>query len=66
MARLAGHVAMIAVALGLLLSSHAMAQQGDDLSALDAQVTKLYGEGKYGEAIPLAQRSLAIYEKSLV
>src|SRR5207244_664743 len=30
---------------------------------LDAQVLKLYGEGKHNGAIPLAQRALAIYEQ---
>ena len=32
---------------------------------LHGQVMKLYGEGKYREAIPLAGRSLAIREKAL-
>ena len=31
----------------------AQAQQGDDANALNAQATKLYGEGKYDQAIPL-------------
>lgn len=32
---------------------------------LDQQVEKLYGEGKYAEAIPLAEQSLAIKEREL-
>jgi CHAT domain-containing protein/tetratricopeptide (TPR) repeat protein len=32
---------------------------------LNQQVIKLYGQGKYREAIPIAQRSLAILEKAL-
>ena len=53
------------VALGAVLTSPARAQQGDDADALNAGVVRLYGEGRYGEAIPLAQRSLAIREKAL-
>jgi hypothetical protein len=39
-----------------------VARQGDDADALNAQIVKLYGEGKYTEAIPLAQRVLTIRE----
>ena len=42
--------------------------QSDELAEaerLNEQVEQLYKEGKYSEAIPLAQRSLAIYEKAL-
>jgi CHAT domain-containing protein/tetratricopeptide (TPR) repeat protein len=34
-----------------------------DLDALDAQVEKLYHQGRYGEALPLAQRVVAMAEK---
>lgn len=34
-------------------------------AALSARVMELQWAGKYSEAIPLAQRTLAIYEKSL-
>jgi len=50
---------------GVGLALPATAQQGDDADALNSQVIKLYGEGKYAEAIPLAQRVLAIREKAL-
>jgi tetratricopeptide (TPR) repeat protein len=42
--------------------------QGDDpaeAKALDEQVDKLYQQGRYAEAIPLAIRALAIHEKAL-
>jgi CHAT domain-containing protein/tetratricopeptide (TPR) repeat protein len=65
MTRLARLVARMVVAWGLVLAPLAVAQQDDDADALNAQVNKLHGEGKYTEAIPLAQRLLAIREKSL-
>jgi CHAT domain-containing protein len=39
--------------------------QTKEAGALSAQFTKLYQQGRYSEAIPLAQRILAISEKSL-
>jgi hypothetical protein len=42
----------------------AIAQQ-DDAAALDKRVAELRRVGKYSEAIPLAQRALAIWEKAL-
>ena len=36
-----------------------------DAAALNQQVTQLYNQGHYSEAIPLAQRALAIREKAL-
>ena len=65
MARLARLVAGMLVAWGLVLAPPAMAQQGEDADALNAQVIKLYGEGKYTDAIPLAKRVLTIREKAL-
>ena len=35
-----------------------------DAAALNQQVTQLYNQGRYSEAIPLAQRALAIREKA--
>ena len=58
-------VATIVMAWGLVLARPAVAQQGDNANALNAQALKLYGEGKYAEAIPLAQRALAIGESTL-
>ena len=54
-----------ALAWGLVLAPPALAQQGDDADALNAQITKLFGEGKYADAVPLAQRVLTIREKAL-
>ena len=65
MARLAGLMAAMVVGWVLALGPPAMAQQGDDAEALSAQVRRLYGEGKYAEAIPLAQRVLALRETAL-
>ncbi len=65
MARFARHLGRIVLALGLVLAPPAMAQKADDTDALSAQVVELYGEGKYGEAIPIAQRVLALREKAL-
>ena len=39
--------------------------QTKDAEAFTAQFTELYQQGRYSEAIPLAQRILAISEKSL-
>ena len=36
-----------------------------DAAALNQQVTQLYNQGRYSEAIPLAQRALALREKAL-
>ncbi len=68
--RLARVMAGMVVTWGLL-APLAVAQQGDGTDVLkaadvlEAQVVKLYGEGKYAEAIPLGQRLLAIREKAL-
>ncbi len=40
-------------------------QELDEAKSLNQQVVKLYQAGKYAEAIPLAQRALAIREKAL-
>ena len=39
--------------------------QVDEAAALNQQVLQLYSQGRYSEAIPLAQRTLAIVEKAL-
>ena len=60
---------VLAVFLGLVAAlsidvklAHTQTKEAD---ALTAQYTKLYEQGRYSEAIPLAQRILAIREKSL-
>ena len=56
MARLVRLVVVIVLAWRLVLAPFAVAQQGPDhpdgVGALNAQVIKLYSEGKYSEAIP--------------
>ena len=37
----------------------------EEAKRLDEQISKLYGEGKYSAAIPLAQRALALREQGL-
>ena len=48
-----------------LLMPHAALAQVDEAAALNQQVMQLYSRGRYSEAIPLAQRMLAIVEKAL-
>ena len=38
----------------------AQAQGGEDLAALHAQVRQLHGQGKYAEAITIAERYVAL------
>ena len=64
MVRLARFVAGIVVA-GLMLAQPSVAQQDNNADAHNNQAIKLYGEGKYAEAIPLAERALEIREKAL-
>jgi CHAT domain-containing protein/Tfp pilus assembly protein PilF len=47
----------------LLLTKPAMSQR-DEAALLQAKVEQFYQVGKFSEAVPLAQRSLAIYEKT--
>ncbi len=43
----------------------ALAQGFDEAKALDQQVNQLHSEGRYSDAIPFAERALAIREKAL-
>ncbi len=56
MGRIPTFVAGIVLALGLVLAPPARAQKADDADALNTQVVKLYAEGKYAEAVPIAIR----------
>jgi tetratricopeptide (TPR) repeat protein len=50
----------------LLLALHAAhARDRDDVAALNERIEQLYNKGRYSEAIPIAQRALAIREKAL-
>ena len=44
------------VVCGIALAGAAHAQGQDDLARLRAEVSRLHGQGKYGEAAPIAQR----------
>jgi tetratricopeptide (TPR) repeat protein len=55
------------VAALIVLAGPVQAQQSplDEANALNEQIVKLYGEGKYSDAEPLCMRALAISEKAL-
>jgi tetratricopeptide (TPR) repeat protein len=55
-------VAVTALALSLSLGAASWAGE-DEASALSAQMKELYRAGKYTEALPLAQKSLALREQ---
>ena len=62
------HLLVMTVMLwGFARAADAAAQEGEiqEAKALDEQVAQLYAQGRYSEAIPLAQRALAIKEKVL-
>jgi CHAT domain-containing protein/Tfp pilus assembly protein PilF len=58
---------IVLLLVGLLLAvSHAAHAQGvEDATALNQQVKELRSQGRYSEAVPLAQRALAIQESAL-
>lgn len=55
-------VAVTALALSLSLSAPSHAEE-DEAGTLTRQMKQLYRAGKYTEALPLAQKSLALREK---
>ena len=59
------NVIVILIVGFLLAEPHAaFAQSLDEATALNQQATQLYNQGRYSEAIPLAERALAIREKT--
>jgi hypothetical protein len=55
-----GPIALLATpALGIG-PVRAQAQGADDLAALRGQVNRLYSQGKYAEAIPIAERYIVL------
>jgi tetratricopeptide (TPR) repeat protein/CHAT domain-containing protein len=50
---------------GVALANVAHSQKNDDFAALNAELVRLYGAGKYAEATEVAKRLLANREKSL-
>jgi hypothetical protein len=66
MAPLARHlIAALLVGLLLAVSKPACSQSLAEAAALSGQVEQLYGQGRYSEAIPLAQRVVRIRETAL-
>ena len=55
-------VAVTALTLSLFLGTPSRAQE-DEATTLTQQMKELYRAGKYKEALPLAQKSLALREK---
>jgi CHAT domain-containing protein/tetratricopeptide (TPR) repeat protein len=54
----------VVMTLALVLAAPSLAQQGEDSNVLNSRIIKLYQDGKYAEAIPLARHALAIDERS--
>ncbi len=60
-------LAVVLAGLGLF-AAHAPAQESSEpteLESLDADAQRLYFAGRYGEAIPLAERALSIRERAV-
>jgi len=53
---------LICLLASLALLAPAMADDRQDLAALNKRVVSLYGQGKYAEAIPLAERAVKLAE----
>ena len=51
------------LALAVLVAAPSQIQSAEDLDALNQQFVQLYREGKYAEAIPVAQRSLILAKR---
>jgi tetratricopeptide (TPR) repeat protein len=58
-------IAVLLVGFLLTVPHAAFAQALDESAALTQQVIQLYAQGRFSEAMPLAQRALAIREKAL-
>jgi CHAT domain-containing protein/Flp pilus assembly protein TadD len=58
-------IAVFLVGFFLSVPRAALAQGLDEATALNQQVIQLYNQGRYSEAISLAQRTLTIVEKAL-
>jgi tetratricopeptide (TPR) repeat protein len=58
-------MAILLAGFSLAATQGAFAQSLDEANALHQQVTRLYNQAHYSEAIPLAERALAIREETL-
>ena len=56
---------VLLLALGFFFAKAPRAFAQNDLGALDQRIVQLYQQGKYQEAIPLAERCLAIRKRTL-
>ena len=63
MFRAAIRIALVSWLAVAAMFGHVRAQGADDLSALNTQVIQLHREGKHAEAVPVAQRALALAER---
>ncbi len=63
MLRAAIRIALVSWLAVAAMVGHVRAQGADDLSALNTQVIQLHREGKHAEAVPIAQRALALAER---
>jgi CHAT domain-containing protein/tetratricopeptide (TPR) repeat protein len=63
--KVCGHLIVAALLVANVFSSLPSFAQQDEIAALNAKIAELHRAGKYAEAIPLAHRALAIYEKAL-
>ena len=57
---------VLAAALGMLAPRYALAQPSapSEVEQVDAEAGRLFGEGRLAEALPLAERSLALHERA--
>jgi CHAT domain-containing protein len=58
-------IAALLIGLFLSVPHPALAQGLDEATVLDQQVEQLWSQGRYSDAIPLAQRLLSIHETTL-
>src|SRR5262245_50755725 len=63
--RWARWVCVLVIVLAWAMTDMSLAQTAAEVDKLNAEVIRLYRAGKYAEAIPIAQRVLALREKAL-
>jgi hypothetical protein len=58
-------LALVVAVCGVALASAARAQGQDDLARLNAEVIRLHEQGKFAEALPIAQRFVELARQRL-
>jgi hypothetical protein len=58
-------IAALLIRFVLLVPHAALAHWLDEATALNQQVIQLYNQGRFSEALPLAQRALAMQEQAV-